>query len=137
MTDQQELIPEPTKEQAAPEREPIIELHYFFDLKLMDDTIEKIRIPRFTTRMKLRLGMNLRKFKKAGKELVDDELGELIIDLFFPELLDRYGDKEPNLDSLAAMITFILDEDGDAILGKDWRKKVEENQPKEESPKAT
>ena len=99
----------------------VIEDHYFFTLDLSDGTQEEIKIPRMTTRMKYKASMEA---QKLGASVTGAELSESILNILVPGLMDRFGDKSPTMLSLGQLTAKIFEMDGDAILGKGWRKNL-------------
>ncbi len=101
-----------------------LEIYYDFECELSDGSTETLRIPRVSTRMKYRLGIAI---QKMGKEVKEEELSEILIEMLCPGLMERYGDKSPSIPALGLLVAKIIDIDGDSIFGKDWKKKLPQN----------
>lgn len=98
-----------------------IETSFPFVLKLENGTEEKIEVPRVTTRVKYRLGLNL---AMNIDTIHEEDLILTILDGLIPEVMNRTGMKTPTMASLGKLTEKIMKLDGETILGKDWQKKL-------------
>lgn len=110
-----------------------IEMSYPFDLELEDGTKETIKVPRFTTRMKYKLGMRIQHLKV----LKEEDIAEVLIDMVLPGLMDRSGEKAPTMLALGTLTSKIIDMDGETIFGRDWQKKLHPEKKKRGRKKKT
>jgi hypothetical protein len=102
----------------AEEKTYDLETSYPFELELEDGTKEPITIPRFTTRMKFKLGLKFQKIYESKQVMDDEEAVAMILDLVTPGLLNRKGMKVPTMLSLNTLIMTILSKDHEQIFGK-------------------
>lgn len=104
-----------------------IENNYEFEMQLEDGTVEIIKVPRVSTRIKYKLSLAIH---RLGPKASEDDLAEILIDRLLPGLMDRMGSKTPTMISLGLLTAKIIEMDGDTIFGAGWEKKSKKSLPK-------